>query len=96
MVEKAQFNPFAYQTAPLNQVQYTGTPQPVAEPQPQVKNFGFAARPQKQTYAPQSSGDVDHNFVKNTFAYVPFTNSPVSNTDYDDSDYRGRGVYCCA
>lgn len=94
MVEKAQYNPFACQLKP---VQFTGTPQPRVEQQQQQKQeFGYATRPQKQAYVTENSQDIDRDFVKKTFAYVPFTNSPVSDTNYDDCDYRGRGVYCCA
>lgn len=92
---KVQFNPFAYQTTPLKQVGFTGAQQPAAEPKPQENKFGFATRPQKQSYD-AGNAPVDKNFIKNTIAYVPFATSPVSDTNYDDSDYRGRGAYFIA
>lgn len=92
---KVQFNPFAYQTTPLKQVQFTGEPQPAAEPKPQVKTFGYATRPQNTSYN-AGGGAVDKDFIKNTMAYVPFTTSPESRADYDDSDYRGRASYFVA
>lgn len=92
---KVQYNPFAYQTTPIKQVQFTGEPQPAAEPKPQGKAFGFATRPQNTSYN-AGNGAIDKNFIKNTVAYVPFAASPASDTNYDDSDYRGRGAYFIA
>ena len=92
---KVQFNPFAYQTTPLKQIQSTGEKQPVAEPKPQGKAFGYATRPQYASYD-AGNAPVDKNFIKNTMAYVPFAVSPVTNADYDDSDYRGRASYFIA
>lgn len=100
MVEKAQFNPFAYQTAPLKQVQFRGaeTGTPVAQPQAQ-QPFGYATRPVKKVPTDQEllAEAYDKNFVKDTFAYAgakgPSTNMPESRAYYDDSDYRGNMYY---
>ena len=90
-IEEAKFNPFAYQTPPI-QVGGVQQPQilPAQEQQPKevvVKR----EQPKPQAYA--ATDPIDKNFIQKTFAYLPFVESPVSNTDYDDSDYRGRGTY---
>ncbi|MCM1010093.1 MAG: hypothetical protein NC390_04335 [Fusobacterium sp.] len=99
MVEKAQFNPFAYQTAPLKQVQFRGPEvgTPVAQPQEQ-KTFGYVTRPAKQPSDKELLTEAyDKNFVKDTFAYAgakgPSTSMPESRAYYDDSDFRGKMYY---
>lgn len=98
MVEKAQFNPFAYQTSPLQPVQFRGaeTGTPVSQPQEQ---FGYATRPVEKVPTPQEllTEAYDKNFVKDTFAYAgamgPSTSMPEGRAYYDDSDYRGKMYY---
>lgn len=105
----SSYNPFAYQTPPLKtgtgfvpahkvHSGETGTGFTPAQ-----YAFGTATVPVKK--AVQSNEELltqeyDKNFIKNTFAYAgsghPSLVQPEERAIYDDSDYRGLGVYCAA
>jgi len=90
-IEETKFNPFAYQTPPI---QVGGVQTPQAQPaQGSQPSEAVVKREQPKPQAYATTDPIDKNFIQKTFAYVPFTNSPVSDTNYDDSDYRGRGAY---
>lgn len=94
-----KFNPFAYQSAPIGQVPFRGTSTPVERPQEGQKSFGYTTRPAKQPTEKELLTEAyDKNFVKDTFAYAgangPSANMPESRAYYDDSDFRGKGLYC--
>lgn len=95
-LKSVTYNPFAYQAQPVDTPAVKGK---AVEPKQQEQQGGELllnlVKP-RQAFAYVDGSQIDRNFIKNAFAYAGTGYSPESRTNYDDSDYRGRGAYYCA